>query len=249
MRRTALDEDIDSISVGQAFMRAGSGAEFTAAGRGWVAPMQNMVIADVEGRICFVARLGRPLRLGGFHAGRRDAARIRCPACLDRHCQPARRGPDYLYDLTNDWAQPYRRPRIEQVLRSGVKHFIGHLAALQADVNSLAVPLVRPWRQCARSALPLAVAAQRQLVDFDGTMTADKSAPLISWAWLRHLILQVFEDDLMPAPAQRLAGRGFRDALEGVLDRNDTSWCDDKRTPAVENWAMQSDAAFSAAPD
>jgi penicillin amidase len=269
MRWTALDDDIDAVSVGLAFMRAGSVAEFTAAARGWVAPMQNMVIADVEGHIGFVAPGRVPLRKpendlkGQVPAPGWDAlydwAGFIPADETPREFDPPRGwiatanqrvvAPDYPYYLTNDWAQPYRHQRIEQVLRARTRHSIENLAALQADVKSLAAPLVLPWLQRAQSSHPLAAAAQRQLVDFDGTMAPDKAAPLIYWAWLRHLTRQVFEDDLGPALAQRLAGRSFRDALEGVLERNDRSWCDDLRTPAVETCAMQSNAAFGAALD
>jgi penicillin amidase len=269
MRWTALDDDIDAISVGLAFMRAGSVADFTAAARGWVAPMQNMVIADVEGHIGYVAPGRVPLRkrenelLGQVPAPGWDARYDwvgYIPADeTPREFDPPRGwiatanqrvvGPDYPYYLTNDWAPPYRQQRIEQVLRSRVKHSIGQLATLQADVKSLAAPIILPWLQRARSAHALAAPAQRQLLDFDGTMAADKAAPLIYWAWMRHLTRQVFEDDLGPALAQRLAGRSFRDALEGVLERNDTSWCDDTRTPTLETCAQQCDAAFTAALD
>jgi penicillin amidase len=67
---------------------------------------------------------------------------------------------------------------------------------------------------------------------------------------VRHLDLRVFADEVGEAQLQKLmAGRGFLDAIEGVLRRDDAWWCDDKRTPAAETCAQQVDAAFTEALD
>jgi penicillin G amidase len=85
---------------------------------------------------------------------------------------------------------------------------------------------------------------------FDGTMAADRATPLIYWAWLRQLGRGVFADDVSEALWSRsLATRSFQDALEGVLARDDASWCDDRSTPAAETCAQQADAALTRALD
>jgi len=74
--------------------------------------------------------------------------------------------------------------------------------------------------------------------------------PLIFSVWVRQLARAVFEDDLGPALYHRQLGqRSFRDALEGVLERDDAAWCDDVRTVQIEDCAMQIDAAMTAALD
>ena len=98
------------------------------------------------------------------------------------------------------------------------------------------------WRRA------LADAAQRELAGFDGTMAAHKAAPLIFWAWARQLTVGVFSDEVGAALFERtLENRGYRDALEGVLERNDAYWCDQQGTPALETCAQQIDAAFTRA--
>jgi len=47
----------------------------------------------------------------------------------------------------------------------------------------------------------------------------------------------------------QLGSRNFRDALEGVLQRNDAWWCDDKSTAEVESCEVQVDRAFARALD
>src|SRR5688572_1782882 len=62
MRWTALDPDMDSVGVALAFNRATDVPSFIEAAKAWVAPMQNMVVADKSGRIGWVAPGRVPLR-------------------------------------------------------------------------------------------------------------------------------------------------------------------------------------------
>jgi len=86
--------------------------------------------------------------------------------------------------------------------------------------------------------------------DFDGTMAADRAAPLIFWAWQRQLARGIFQDDTgADLWDKSLATRSFQDALENVLARDDTAWCDDRGTAATETCARQADAALTRALD
>jgi penicillin amidase len=159
-------------------------------------------------------------------------------------------GRDYPHYLGSEWAAPYRQQRIEQRLRARERHSIDDLAAMQADSLSLATQRLLPWLQRARSSHPLAPAAREALEGFHGEMRADRAAPLIFTAWVRQLVRGVFMDELGgPVVFERALGaRSFRDALEGVLEREDRWWCDDKSTPRVaERCASVSDLAFTLA--
>jgi penicillin amidase len=121
---------------------------------------------------------------------------------------------------------------------------------MQADVKSLAALEMLPWLRRARSDHPLAADAHRALESFDGTMAAERAAPLILWAWQRQLTQRVFADELGTLLYERAIGsRTFRDALLGVLTTDNAWWCDDKATPGAETCAQQIDAAFGAALD
>ncbi len=253
MRWTALDADTDPIAAGLAMNRARSVTEFVdVATRLWVAPMQNMVVADGAGQIAVVTPGRVPLRqpendlkglvpAPGWDA-RYDWAGFIPAAQTPREVQPPRgwiatanqrvHAADYPHFLTSEWAPPYRQQRIEQLLRARARHSIADMAAMQADVLSLATQRLLPWLQRARSEHPLAGAAQLALRNFNGDMKAEDSAPLIFWSWSRQLVRAVFIDELGgPAVYERVLGaRSFRDALEGVLDRDDVWWCDDKTT-------------------
>ncbi len=270
LRWTALDAGNDPIAPSLGMMRAGSVADFVAAAEAWPAPMQSMVVADAAGRIGLVAPGRVPLR-GPEHdlAGQVPApgwdARYDwigwVPAGeTPRELDPARgwiatanqriTPPDYRHHLTHDWTLPYRQQRIEQRLAERERHTLDDLAAIQADVKSLAAGRLLPWLQRAAPAHALTAAAQAQLAGWDGSMAADRAAPLIHWAWQRALGRRIFEDEVgEPLFGRHLGGRSFQDALEGVLERDDAWWCDDKRSPAAETCAQRVDQALADALD
>ncbi len=268
LRWTGLDVDTDPIGTSLRMVRSRSAAEFMAAARGWVAPMQNMVVADDQGHIGYIAPGRVPVRKAGNDLmglapapgwdARYDWDGWLPSDALPQQLDPARGyvatanqkvvPPDYPHFLSAQWALPYRQQRIEQMIEARPRHTLADLRGMQADVRSLGAPRLLPRLLRARSTHALAAAAQQQLVGFDGTMAADKPAPLIFWAWSRQLSLRVLSDELGPALYDRtLSQRGYFDALEGVLERDDAWWCDDKSTPEVETCAQQVDAAFDAA--
>ncbi len=268
MRWTALDPDSDPIGVGLAVQQATSVDTFFQATRGFVAPMQNMVVADRAGRIGVISPGRVPVRgpendLGGRVPAPGWEPRYDWVGTVPEGETPRRRDPaigwiatanqritdpDYPHHLTHEWALPYRQQRIEQMLESRPKHSLQDLAAMQMDTRSLAMQKLLPWLKRAQSAHPLAAAAKAQLEAFDGEMAAGQPAPLIAWAWQRQLARGLFADDAGEALWDKaLASRSFQDALEGVLARDDASWCDDRATPAAETCAQQADAALTRA--
>jgi penicillin amidase len=268
MRWTALDDDPGTLEAGMLFNRATSVEAFVAASAKHVAPMQNMVVADRTGHIGFVAAGRVPLRkpendlkghvpAPGWEA-RYDWAGYVEPSWTPRELDPPRgwiatanqriHPVDYPHYLTSEWALPYRQQRIEQLLGARPLHDLRSLAAMQADVVSLATVRLLPQLRKVTSNHPLAAAAQQQLAGFDGTMAPDQAAPLIFWSWARQLALGVFADE-MGEPLWDRSNRAYREALEGVLERNDGWWCDDKKTPAAETCEQQSSAALTRALD
>ncbi|HEY1392757.1 MAG TPA: penicillin acylase family protein, partial [Methylibium sp.] len=271
MRWTALDPEVGTIEASMAFNQAKSVAEFVAASAQYVAPMQNMVVADDAGHIAEVSAGRVPLRsadneLKGYVPApgwdaRYDWTGFLEPQLTPRELDPPRgwiatanqriHAPDYPYFLTSEWTLPYRHQRIEQLLAAQPKHSLASLAAIQADVKSLATERLLPYLRAAKAEHPLAAAAQRELAGFDGTMAGDKAAPAIFYAWWRHLGELILADklgqDLFEAEFNR---RGFRTGLEGILERNDAWWCTAKdQAPAADACARRSGEALKLALD
>jgi penicillin G amidase len=268
MRWTALDADSGVIDTSIRFAQARSVADFITASEGYTAPMQNMVVADREGRIGFVAAGRVPLRRAdndlrglvpspGWDA-RYDWAGSLAAGQTPRELDPSRgwiatanqriHAADYPHYIGSEWALPYRQQRIEELLTATPRHSMASLSAMHADVVSLATRRLLPFVQKAKSPHALAAAAQKQLAGFDGTMSADRAAPLIFWAWTRQLAQGLFADEI-GNPLYDRSGRSYRDAMESVLERNDAWWCDDKTTTPAETCEQQIDAAFTRALD
>jgi penicillin G amidase len=275
MRWTALDPDVDPISVSLTMQRATSAEEFVqAASSGWVSPMQNMVVADKRGdhgNIAVVSAGRVPLRgpdhdLKGLVPAPGWDAKYDWQGWLAHEQTPREANPsrgwiatanqrihaaDYPHFISSDWALPYRQQRIEQMLTAKPKHSIDDLAVMQADVQSLATQSVLPWLLAAKSEHPLYAAAQKALQGFDGQMSADAAAPLIFNAWARQMTRAVFIDELGGAAVydKVVPGRSFRDAMDAMIAGNNTWWCDDKGTPATETCEAQAGVALTRALD
>ncbi|MDT7834904.1 penicillin acylase family protein [Aquabacterium sp. OR-4] len=270
LRWTGLDTDQDIVATSLAMMAATSVEAFVQASSTWVAPMQNMAVADREGHIALVSPGRVPRRqpdndlqglapAPGWDA-RYDWAGNVPVAELPQVRDPAKgyvananqkiTPPGYPHFISHQWALPFRHQRIEQMIDAKPRHSLDDLAVMHGDIKSLAAARLLPRLLQARSSHPLAGAALQALQGFDGTMAADKAAPLIFWAWNRQLSQRVLADEVGAPIYERMLGqRGYFDALEGVLARDDGWWCDDKATPAVEGCAEQVNAAFSAALD
>lgn len=271
MRWTALDRDSGTLDAAIAFNTARNVDEFVAAAGKHLAPMQNIVVADSAGRVGFVAAGRVPVRkpendlkglvpAPGWDA-RYDWAGVLEPTWTPREFDPPRgwiatanqriHAADYPHFITSEWAAPYRQQRIEQLLAAKPRHSLDSLRGIQADLVSRGTQRLLPFLRKAQSSHPLAAAASRELASFDGTMAADKAAPLIAWAWARQLTLGIFRDEVGGELYDRqIATRSFREALEGVLERNDGWWCDDKgTTSAQESCTDQIDAAYHRALD
>ncbi len=266
LRWIALDAEQDPLGVGLAVNRASSIDAYLAAMRRWHSPQQNMLLAEKDGDIAFIAPAQVPIRRaehdlhGLFPAPgwetRYDWTGQTIPfEALPFERAPARgwlasanqkiHGPDYRPHLSHEWAAPWRQQRIEALLQARERHDVASLAALQADELSLAAqPLLPLFRQLRSGDAGLDAALQA----FDGQMKADSRIAPLFWAWVRQLTEGLLADDLGDALYQRaLASSTFRNAVERIVSRNDAAWCNDRRTPQLESCAQQAQAALERA--
>ena len=266
---TALAEDDRTIQAALKFARAREWDGFLAGARDFQSPQQNIVYADVEGNIGFIAAGRVPVRKAGNDLKgmapapgwleKYDWAGTIPFEQLPRSFNPAGGAlvtanhritpPGYPHFISSEWQPPYRAERIQQLLDATLKHDVPSFARIQADVTSLAMRellpkllAVRPRSEDARKALEL-------LRKWDGAMAPERGEPLIAWAWWRELTRAIYADELGQAfRANWLARAQF---LSGVLsgDAELARWCDDVRTPAVETCeellALSLDAALA----
>ena len=249
---TALDEDDLSAQAVVRATTAADGESFIEALRDLAVPQQNIVFADRDGNIGYVAPGRVPIRASGQGhmpvpgwTGAHDwVDRIPYEA-LPRASNPASGRivtannrmvpPDYPHYLTDDWAAPYRAQRIEALLDARPTHDLASLTAIQQDLVSLAaarltpvlLALAEPSNETIRQALEM-------LDRWDHGMQRDRAEPLIYMAWLRELMRVLLADELGPV------FEDYRRIRTEVIHRalsERTQWCDDVTTAEAESCA------------
>ena len=251
---TALAEDDRTAQAAHKFARAREWDGFLAAARDFQVPQQNIVYADVEGNIGFIAAGRVPHRrptndLKGMAPApgwqeKYDWVGYIPFEQLPRSFNPESGAivtanhrvtpPGYPHFISSDWQPPYRADRIQALLDAVPKHSVPSFARIQADVVSLAMRELLPKLLAARPRSEEARKALALLAKWDGAMAAERSEPLIAWAWWRELTRAIYADELGDAFRENWLSRAV--FLGNVLsgDAEAARWCDDIRTPAVE---------------
>ncbi|MGE5622745.1 MAG: penicillin acylase family protein, partial [Bacillota bacterium] len=247
---TALRPDDLTAQAGIRLNRARNWQEFLDAMKDFGAPQQNMVYADVDGNIGFVAPARVPIRkpendlkglapAPGWDA-RYDWAGFIPFDALPRQFNPAAQrivtanqkivSDDYPYFLTSEWTLPYRALRIGELLDAQPKHSIESFAAIQKDDVSLAAQELLPILRKTAPKSERARAALRMLAGWNGAMDADRAEPLIFNAWLRAASHRIFADELGEALMKDYWElRNVHLAMVNVLKNKDGQgrWCAD----------------------
>lgn len=265
---TALSDDNATARAGLALNRARNVKEFMAAARDFHAPQQNLVFADREGHIGFVAPAKVPIRRPDNEA----QGRVPVPGWLAKYDwtgmlpfeqlptlldPPAGRivtanhkitPPGYKPFLSVDWFPPYRADRIDELLQKTPKHSLASFAKIQSDSQSRLAREALPFARAAKPGTDEGRLAQGKLDGWNGDMAPDSPAPLVFTAWYRELTRLVYADELgdMFRDAWELRVPFMMQALRG--ENGFQAWCDDVRTPKVkESCAMLTGKAFDLA--
>ena len=254
---TALRDDDLSAQAAGGLAGANNWSEFLAAARDFHSPQQNMVYADTEGNIGFVAPGRVPVRKSGNDLmGQAPApgweANYDWDGFIAFEDLPRSYNPssaaivtanhkivagDYPHFLTSEWYTPYRARRIEQLLDETPKHTLRSFAGIQADTVSLQLREILPLLLKTKTVDADAQQLLRQVEQWNANMAIDAAEPLIVSAWLRELGRLIYADEL-------------GDMFDGAWEHRVTfiynvladtggqgRWCDDVRTPAKENCA------------
>jgi penicillin G amidase len=208
-------------------LTARSAADLAAAQDGWVEPVNNLVCADVDGRIAYQCRGEVPVRSSA-------AARLVPAPGWDGACEwtgsvpftalPRAIDPDAGFVMTANnaivdgdepylsytFAQPYRAERLRSLLAGPGKLTVEALAGMQADTVSWQA---RAWGRLFAEAGPFvtegdgegaagdydrAESARRLLAEFDGNLAADSAAALLYGCFIRALAETLYRPVLGP---------------------------------------------------
>jgi penicillin amidase len=265
LRWSALETDNLTVAAGLRANQAQSVDELIAAYADHHSPMQNVVMADVTGKVAYKAIGKVPLRkadndilgvapspgwlarydwagwLPYAQTPQADAATIGKKGWFSNANQSVVPLGSDLF-LGQDWVVPYRFDRIEQLLAAAPRHDAASMQKIQSDQLSTATTRLLPFLQKTVSQHPLADQAQALLAGFDGVMRADSAAPLIFSVWVDELTRGVVGSKLGEARLKSMYGkRHFRSAIEEMMERDDKAWC------GAAGCAAQSTAALDRA--
>jgi penicillin amidase len=192
--------------------RARNWNEFRDALTNWHAPMQNIVYADVDGNVGFVAPGLIPKRKSGDGwlpspgwTGEYDwdgfVPFVDLPQVLNppsgeivnanNRIVPE----DFPVFISRDWDGPYRARRIRELLDGSKRHDIVTSETILADVVSIFARELRPHLATVTLRNELSRRALAMLASWDGAIRRDRPEPLIFNAWMRQLTLALLRDE------------------------------------------------------
>ncbi|QDU67825.1 penicillin acylase family protein [Engelhardtia mirabilis] len=240
----------------------------------YVAPAQNLLVAQADGRMALQVigrvpqrragdgRLPAPAWSGEYgwrnYEGRLDEGGLLhvSPSSNPRQIDPESgrlfsanadiRPPGYVGEFYADWAPPQRQRRIESALSSREGWNTDDLAALQLDVTSL-FGLELAAALAADDLSGDATLARDALSQWDGQVGARGPGALFVLV-LRELMAAIMADEWEQGGAPAPTGRGPEYTLVRLLSGElDPIWFDDRRTPEVEGRAQVVQAALASA--
>ena len=268
LRWTALDIENQSVVGLLELNQASSMDSFKQSLRKNYAPMQNVVMADVDGNIAYQAAGVAPKRT--LHQGLYGVApalgwdkQYDWTGYIPFEQLPASTNPEQGWlatanqkiiaandpnPLTGDWDLPTRYDRIVDLIKSKNIHDLDSMKAMQADTLSLgATPLLDLFKS-SRPTHPLGIQAIEISQSFNGDMKADSAAALIFNAWADQLTRNLFSR-LSYLFTENYGARHFRLPLITQLQNPNSPWCDDPKTQAIESCLESSNNAYDKALD
>lgn len=247
-------EDDGTAEAILALNRAGSVAEALAALDGFHSPAQVVTLADTAGAIAMTTAGRLPLRAGGggyLPAGgasgsgdwlgwvpRTAMPEVRDPADgMVVHANDRLQPRDPALRLGGEYDPPDRARRIAGMIEASPREATDAAASTRIQMDAVSPPFEMLFpglldrARSANAAGPATAAALDRLEHWDGTMRRELPEPLIWSAWLNHLHRRLFADELGVLLADY--GRVRPDLIARLLVEY-PSWCDDRRTAAVE---------------
>lgn len=265
----ALQTEDATVRAAFGINRARDWASFVAAVRETGAPQQNMVYADVDGNVGYIAPGRVPLRrpdndLHGLAPAPGWDPRYDWTGWVPFEALPQSFAPPEgvivtanqkvvapgaPYFLGAEWTLPYRFDRIHERLAAADRHDVSSFAGIQSDVVSPAVAQLLPFLRQARAASESGGAALERLRHWRGEMRADAPEPLIATAWIDRLRRMVFEDEAGEALFPLLERQRVRHTalVRALTSPAHAAWCDDVRTEKAERCDELRDRALEEA--
>jgi penicillin amidase len=228
-----------------------------------VGPPQNVVYADADGTIGFIAAGDIPIRkngdgwlpVPGWNSDYDWEGFIPFDE-LPQATNPAsghfvsannKIVPDsYRYFISRDWDLPDRAERIEELLKATPQQSPDASAAIQADTLSLEARRLVPLMTKIVPSSDMAREAVERLRNWDFRMDADKVEPLLFTAWLRAFSRAVLFARLGDAAADYW---DLKPQIMATVLTQRADWCADPKQPGRETCETRLATALDTALD
>jgi len=220
---TSLSADDTSIGAGMGILKSNNAGELRSKFHNFVGPQQNIVYADQNGHIGYMAPARIPIRQRPAN-GWSSVGPGRLPVDgsgtdgawtgfvpwegLPQAVDPERGyivtannqsvPDDHPYFIASDWEAPYRAERIDEMIRAGGDFQLEDLQNQQRDVTSTAARSIIPAliSHATKAQHTDAKLAMEILQAWDYRMDRHQIAPLLYSEWLRQLPAPLFADEL-----------------------------------------------------
>jgi penicillin amidase len=230
--------------------QASNWEEFRQALNYWSVPSQNFVYADTEGNIGYQMPGRIPIRASGDGSipspgwsGDYDwigyipfdelPRTFNPPEGFIATANNAVIGPDFPHFISRDWAPGYRAQRIVELLEADSSITPADIQAIHGDNLSVHTRELLPHVLSLSTSEPALVAALELLRDWDGYLTRDSAAAVLSEALNIQLVDHIFGDEVGEQLLRKVRGSASI-ALVDLLAEETSPWYDDVTTPGVE---------------
>ncbi len=226
--------------------RARNWKQFEAAMTKWLMPSENMIYADVDGNIGWIAAGLMPKRAwsgllpvpgdgshewGGFVRGLQLPRSYNPTSGFINTSNDNILPPGYTTPISYEWATRYRGDRVREVLRSSQRFTVEDFARLQHDDKSLLASALIPSLQAAAGRLGVSARTDVALLTaWNQRMSREETAPTLFAAWGPALYRRAIAREMtgMGEAAVLLASRPSYHWLEQYLQRH-------QGTPALDS--------------
>ena len=229
--------------------RARNWTQFEAAMTKWLMPSENMIYADVDGNIGWIAAGLMPRRAwsgllpvpgtgshewNGFVPGRALPRAYNPSTGFINTSNDNILPVGYTTPISYEWATRYRTQRVREVLQQSRTFSVEDFGKLQHDdLSLLAAALIPSLRDAAQRRGQLDDPQVRQLTAWDQRMSREQVAPTVFSAWAPALYRRAIARDVPVggSVATLLAGRPSYPWLEEYLRRH-------QGTPALDSMVL-----------
>ena len=268
--RWAATAEVDgTLHAVYKFNTASTFEEFREAFRGYGAPAQNFVYADVDGHIGYVLPGRIPIRQDPADHGERprsgsDGAhewtgwipfddlpsQLDPPSGFIVSANNAAVDAAYPHFIGQEWDPGYRAQRIEQLLAAatadGTGVSVSEQREIQKDDRLGRVDRVLPHLVGVSTSTEDGALVAALILEWQGDSAVDSAACAAYLVFEYHLARALFDDELGGLAADYVGGSTSLEAMLALLDQPSSSWWDDTTTSGT---AETADAIVSRALD